>query len=125
MLIHSAKLTLTEPSSKIITELNSEKFILSVNIFKETVSFACALQDYQLWDYYSCSSKKQIASQMDNATDVNNDLFKLIVEYKPFDQPGVDIKIELLSNAVLLVYQKKWIDRLGNFFISTGLIQDL
>lgn len=97
-------------------ELRFEEFSTQITIFKTTTQIAITLQLMQLIDIQTPDTHfRYLISPLRIES---SRFFDLLIQYKPYDRPGIDMFVELYAEPLEICYNQKWINSFGlNLYI--------
>ena len=143
--VEQGSIRLHTPDNRGIGAINFENFMFGTKIYPKTISLGMSLKSFHVTDEITPKNnfpvvvtpfdvdKSNISDNNNNnnaaseinqfditdSMDDNSDhLFDLLVEYCPYDLPGVDFHIKMLNQPVQIIYNKSFIERLSMLICS-------
>lgn len=103
-------------------ELRFEEFLTKITVFKTTLQLAMTLQLMELIDIMTLDTHfRYLISPLKLES---SRFLSLLLKYKPYDLPDVDILIELQAEPLEICYNQKWINSFVSFFLG-GVTQSV
>lgn len=110
MIIHSGTMRLLTAENTPLGNISFREFAVGVKIYPETISLGASLQETNILDEFNQDTQfPNIVTPIEK----EERLFDLLVKYKPYDIPGVDIYVYMQTRPLQIIYNKTWIDHIG------------